>query len=303
MDLDVRQLRAFVAVAQEGSFTRAADALHLSQPALTVQIRKLEETLGLRLFDRNTRSVGLTRSGRDLLPRLSRVLRELDSVHAEARQLAASRSGIVRLAALPSFASGVLPEIIAAFRRSHPDIRFVIRDVIASAVTALTLAEEVDFGVTGGLVDSPDIEVLLRTSDHLLAVFPDTHPLAASGAIRLAELALHPLVLMEPATSVRQVVDAAFKAAGIEPRISAEATYMSTAVGMVRAGLGVAILPGSALEIAAIPSLRSAPVAEDAFARPIAVVKRAGRTLPPASARFLEALAPALVARFGERAP
>jgi DNA-binding transcriptional LysR family regulator len=102
--LDLKQIEYFVRVAELGSFTRAASLLNLSQPALTVQIRNLEEALGVRLFDRNTRTVSLTRMGRELVPALQRIVRDLDAVVAEARDLAAQRHGIVRLAALPSFA-------------------------------------------------------------------------------------------------------------------------------------------------------------------------------------------------------
>lgn len=290
MNIDVRQLRAFVTVAESGSFTRAAGSLNLSQPALTVQIRKLEEGLGLRLFDRNTRSVALTRSGRELLPALGRILRELDGVVAETRQLSTMQRGIVRLAVLPSFASGVLPEIIADFRRRHPGIGFSIRDVIASRVAELVAAGEADLGLTGGAVLEPDLEILLRSTDRMHAVYPEGHALARRAAIGIADLAGHPLVLMDQATSVRQVVDAAFAAAGIVPLVGAEVTYMASAVGMVRAGLGVAILPGSAMEVRAERSLRSQRIEGDGFARPIAVVKRRGRTLPPASERFLAEL-------------
>lgn len=291
MNLDVRQLRAFVTVAECGSFTRAAASLHLSQPALTVQIRKLEDALGLRLFDRNTRMVALTRSGAELLPGLGRILRELDGVLAETRQLSTMERGIVRLALLPSFASGVLPEAIAGFRAAHPGVGFVIRDVIASEVAELVAGGEADLGLTGGAVAHADLEILLGGSDRMHAVYPEDHPLAGLATIGIADLARYPLVLMDAATSVRQVVDRAFVGAGAQPRIGAEVTYMASAVGMVRAGLGVAILPGSAMEVRAERSLRSQRIEGDGFVRPIAVVKRRRRTLPPASERFLVELA------------
>jgi len=290
MNLDIRQLRAFVTVAECGSFTRAASSLNLSQPALTVQIRKLEEALAIRLFDRNTRMVALTRSGAELLPALGRILRELDGVLAETRQLSTMQRGIVRLAVLPSFASGVLPEIIAEFRTRHPGIGFSIRDVIASGVAELVAGGEADLGLTGGAVSGSDLEILLRSTDSMHAVYPAGHPLARRRRIGIVDLAPYPLVLMDAATSVRQVVDAAFAAAGIAPLVGAEVTYMSSAVGMVRAGLGVAILPGSAMEVRAERSLRSQCIEGDDFARPIAVVKRRGRTLPPASEHFLAEL-------------
>ena len=232
----------------------------------------------MRLFDRNTRSVSLTRMGRELLPALQRIVRDLDAVVAEARDVAAQRHGIVRLAALPSFASGVLPEIIAQFRAVNPKISFVIHDVIASGVIAQVREEQVDFGLTGGRIVDPDFEVLHTTQDHMHVVYPDGHPLADVGRIDVVALTRHPLILMHPATSVRAVVDAAFLAAGRLPMIAAEATYMSTAVGLVRAGLGAAILPGSAMEVRAErPCARAPSMTEDLPAKSRSSRKRSGR--------------------------
>lgn len=294
MNIDTRQLRAFLTVAECGSFTRAAGRLHLSQPALTVQIRRLEEQLDLRLFDRNTRSVALTRAGAELVPTLARILADLDGALSDARDLSALRRGVVRLAVLPSFASGILPEIIAAFRQKRPQIDFMLRDVIASGVEKLLIEGEVDIGLMGGPVGHPDIEVLFRSRDHMHVVFPAGHALEELETIGLAEIARFPLILMDAATSVRRVVDAAFAEAGIMPDRSAEVIYMTTAVGMVRAGLGVAILPGSAMEVRAVESLRSRRIEAQALSRQIAIVRRRGRSVPAASALFLEALQAAL---------
>jgi DNA-binding transcriptional LysR family regulator len=294
MNPDLRQIRAFITVAQLGSFTRAASLLNLSQPALTVQIRNLEEALGVRLFDRNTRTVSLTRMGRELVPALQRIVRDLDAVVAEARDVAAQRHGIVRLAALPSFAAGVLPEIIAQFRKANPKISFVIHDMIASGVIAQVREEQVDLGLTGGRIVDPDFEVLHTTQDHMHVVYPVGHSFGDMDQIDVEALTRYPLILMHPATSVRAVVDAAFLAAGRLPIVAAEATYMSTAVGMVRAGLGAAILPGSAMEVRAEHTLRSRPVDDRRFTRKISIIKKAERTLPPASESFAQDLIQAL---------
>lgn len=290
MNFDVRQLRAVIAVAEHGSFTRAAMALNLSQPALTVQVRALEEELGLRLFDRNTRNVSLTRVGRELLPELRRVLRELDTLLDETRKLARMAGGTVRIAVLPSFASSLLPDVIHDFRTHYPEIGFSLRDVIASEVAKLTFAEEVDLGVTGGSFENAELELLLSSVDRMHAVFPAGHALDDGTSPTLAAVTRHPLVLMSRATSVRAVVDAAILAEGLPAEVAAEATYMSTAVGMVRAGMGVAILPETAMEIGALPALRSALIDDPRLARSISVIKRRGRTLPPASASFLNYL-------------
>ncbi|SFV08239.1 DNA-binding transcriptional regulator, LysR family [Methylobacterium sp. 174MFSha1.1] len=298
MDLNLRHVRAFVSVAHLRSFTRAAALLNLSQPALTVQIRRLEEALAVRLLDRNSRSVEPTRVGRELLPVFQRVLRELDSVVIDTRDLAARRHGIVRIAALPSVAAGVLPDAIAAFRAAHPRMGFVVKDAIAERVLALVRREEVDLGVTGGEVRDPDVTVLARAADALHVVYPAGHPIGEAGTVTLEALAEYPLVLMDAETSVRAVVDAAFVAAGRLPVTACEATYMMTAVGMVRAGLGLTILPGSAREIRAEPELRARPIAEASFSRPVCLIAKAGRTLPAAAEDFLGELVPALAAEF-----
>jgi len=288
MDVNMRQVRAFVSVAHLKSFTRAAALLHVSQPALTVQIRKLEESLGIRLLDRNSRTVDITRVGRELLPVFQRVLHELDSVIMDTKALATQQHGVVRIAALPSFAAGLLPAIISRFRRSNPRMSFVVRDVIASRVNASVRSEEVDIGITGGELADPDLDILHLTHDQMHVVFPSQHPLERKRRITLEDLAELPLVLMDSGTSVRAIVDRAFVAAGRLPIPACEATYMMTAVGMVKAGLGVAVLPASAKEVRAEPSLKSREIDDAAFARPIAVIKKRNRTLPPAAQLFVE---------------
>ena len=145
----------------------------------------------MRLFDRNTRTVALTRIGRDLLPALQRILRDLDAIVAEVRDVATQRRGTVRLAALPSFAAGVLPEVIAQFREGYPGIAFVIHDVIASAVVAQVRDEQVDLGLTGGRVIDPDFETLHTTQDHMHVVYPAGHPLENAERIDVEALAAH----------------------------------------------------------------------------------------------------------------
>jgi DNA-binding transcriptional LysR family regulator len=288
MDVNMRQVRAFVTVAQLRSFTRAATLLHISQPALTVQVNKLEDILAVRLLDRNSRTVEITRVGRELLPVFQRILRELDAVIVDTRALANQKHGVVRIATLPSFAAGPLPALISRFRRAHSGMSFVVKDAIASRVTASVRAEEVDIGITGGDVAEADLEILHRSHDQMLVVFPSQHPFARKRKIKLQDLSEHPLVLMDSETSVRKIVDAAFAAAGLLAIPACEATYMMTAVGMVKAGLGVTVLPASAKEIRAEPTLKSRPIDDPAFKRSVLVIKKRSRTLPPAARLFLE---------------
>ena len=188
----------------------------------------------------------------------------------------------------------MLPEIIARFRQEHPGIGFAVHDVIASGVVAQVRSEEVDLGLTGGRIADPDLEMLHTARDHMHVVFPAGHSLERAERIDVEALAAHPLILMHPTTSVRAVVDAAFLGKGRLPIVAAEATYMATAVGMVRAGLGAAILPGLAMEVRAERRLRSRAVDDPSFTREIALIKKAGRTLPPAPESFAQALIRAL---------
>jgi DNA-binding transcriptional LysR family regulator len=294
MDLNLREIRAFIAVAEAGSFTRAAVRLHLSQPALTVQIRRLEETVGARLFDRNSRNVALTPVGRELLPVLQKSLREMEHVLLDARALSDGSVGTVRIACLPSFAASLLPDLVRDFRLEVPGAAFDIRDAVANVVNRLVRSEEVDLGLTGGEPEDPSLEVLHAGEDRLCIVCPLDHPLTKKRRITLEDLSAYPLVLTARGTSVRAVVDEAFEQAGVVPELTCEPMYMMTAVAMVRAGLGLTILPESAREILAEPSVAARVIDDPRFVRPIALVKKRGRTLPPVTEAFVSTIAPAL---------
>ncbi|AVO45756.1 LysR family transcriptional regulator [Phreatobacter cathodiphilus] len=286
MDFNLRQIRAFVAVARLGSFTRAAALLHVAQPTLTVQIRKLEQALAVRLFDRTSRSVQLTQTGRDLLPTLAHLVQDLDGLMNGVRNQGAGYQGMVRIAALPTAAAALLPPAIKSFRDAHPGAEFRVRDVIARRVLALVDAEDVDLGIAGGTAGSAAVDVLLSIEDRMHAVFPEGHPLAAAATVTPDLLVRHPLIMLDPDTSVRAVVEAGFHAAGLIPVAAGEATYMMTAVGMVRAGLGITILPSSAQEIRVAPGIASRPIEAVGFVRQISLVKKAGRTLSPVAGHF-----------------
>lgn len=297
MDLNLRDIRAFVTVAQVGNFTRAATRLHLSQPALTVQIRRLEETVGARLFDRNSRTVALTQTGRELLPLLQRSLHDMEQALRDARAFGEGASGTVRLACLPTYAASALPELIHAFRKHAPQARFQIRDVVASMVNTLVRNEEADIGVTGGNTVDATLDVLHTGEDRLVVVCPKTHPLARKRSVRVSDLDGIPLVLTAPGTSVRAVVDAALAAAGCSPDIACEPTYMMTAVAMVRGGLGLSVLPATAREVRAEPGLVTRPIDDPSFVRSIAFVKKRGRTLPRVTEDFVAAMIATMPAR------
>jgi LysR family transcriptional regulator, carnitine catabolism transcriptional activator len=290
MTAELRHIEAFLAVARVGHFTRAAAALHLSQSALTVQIRQLEAALGVRLFDRNNRRVALTQAGRELVPPFERISLEVAAVLQHARDLSSHRRGTVTIAALPSIAAGLLPRAIAALAAAHDGLVVRVRDAIAARVLELVKAGEVDAGI--GVVVRPDADVVADPllTDRLAAFVPAGHPLARARRVRLRDLTSHPLILTGQDTSVRQILERMLVDARVPIQVAQEATYMSTAIGMVDAGLGVAVLPESAFTPDLERRIRLVPIVDPVLRRDIAVLTRAGRSLSPAAQRLIEAM-------------
>lgn len=291
MHVTLGQIRAFVTAASTASFTRAARVLHLSQPALTSRIRQLEDALSLRLFDRNTRSVELTPLGREVLPVFRRVVDDFETAVVNARDSVMRAKRVIRLACLPSCAASLLPDLIRDFSRDNQGVTFVVRDALNNTIPTLVRSGEVDFGIA---VEDPrhsDLEWAHLFGDTLLAVSgPDESSLGPSIIPSADTLATRPLILMARGSSVREIVDEAFAAAGLTALARCEVQYISTAVALARAGLGVAILPSTAVEIETMPEIRTRRIADPGFSRSIGLVQRKGSALHPTAAAFIARL-------------
>ena len=300
MTAELRHIEAFLAVARLRHFTRAAAALHLSQSALTVQIRQLEAVLGVRLFDRNNRRVALTQAGRDLIAPFERISADVAAVLQHARDLSTHQRGTVTVGALPSVAAGILPQAVAALARAHDRIVVRVRDAVAARLLDLVKGDEVDFGV--GCLVRPDPDVIAEPlfSDRLAAFVPAGHPLARRRSLRFRDLGAHPLILTGQDTSVRQLLERTLAEQRLPIQIAQEVTYMSTAIGLVEAGLGVAILPESAFTADLARRVQVAAIREPVLRRDVALLMRAGRSRSPAAERLIATLRSA--ARAAQRA-
>ena len=283
MNINFRQLRAFATIGRLGSFTKAADALHATQPALSAQIRELEEALGVRLFDRSTRSVTLTQAGADLLPVVDNVLGDLGSVVARARDVARRNTGRVTIAALPSLAATLMPLTVAQMRAQHPGITVVIKDALAERIIGLIRADEVDLALSSAPPVDPQLAFTPLLTDRMVAVLPAGHPLANARSVALAGLLASPIVLMDRDSSVRRIVDGACASIGRLAEPAYEAAYMSTAIGLVRAGLGATLLPSSASELRAASDLVIRDLDQPRIERELGIVKQRRRAYSPAA--------------------
>ncbi|MCR0981056.1 LysR family transcriptional regulator [Roseomonas populi] len=288
MDISLKSLHAFVAVARHRSFSQAAALLHRTQPALTVQVRRLEKALGLRLLDRLPRGVEPTAAGKELARALEPLLRDIDQVLDEARGTAARRAGLVRLAAIPSVASGLLPQAVARLEERHPALQVRLREAVTGRVHAMVRGDLVEVGIATRPEDGTDLEAEPIFRDRILAVMPKGHPLAR-GAVTVERLAAEPLLLMETDTSVDALLAAAFATGGLALSARQRAVHAATLINMARAGLGVALLPSSVSELAIAPELERRPLAPD-LVREVVVIRRAGRSLSPAAEALVEAL-------------
>jgi LysR family carnitine catabolism transcriptional activator len=282
----IQHIRAFLAVANSGSFSKAAIELNLSPSALTVQIQQLEEWLGVSLLERSPRQVSLTAAGHNNRGAMEKLLLDLDNIVSGSRDLAALRRGVVTIAALPSLCAGALPPILKTFREQFPGVEVRLRDVVAQRIDALVRDGEVDFGVGVRARMSHGLDFQVVMVDRLSLFVPAHHALAKRSSITLSELAGEPIILTGRDSSVRERVEQLFSEEELMLTPSLEANYMSTVMALVRQGLGMTLLPESADE--GRGDLVQVRIDHAGVNREIGVITRAGFGLSPAAARFIE---------------
>lgn len=299
-NVTLRQLRAFVAAAQDGGVTRAAERLHLTPSALSMLIRGLEAELAVRLFDRTGRRIELTAAGRALLPRAERAFVDLGDAFEEARRAGDGREGVLAVASSPLLAAEPLPRLLADFGALHPGIRVSLMDLGVDAIAEAVRRGRADLGICTAEAESAGLETLPLFQDRMMLACPADHALAKRRAVRWRELAAEPLVLMREGTGLRELVDRTFAELGEQVAPVQQVAHVGTAVGMVGAGLGLAILPAYALARARVAGVAVVPLAEPVVHRDIVALMPAGRSLSGAGAAFVEHLRRSLT---GETAP
>ncbi len=294
MNLSTRQIDAFLALAAQRNFTRAAAQCHLSQPAFSALVRSLEDGLGLRLFDRSTRHVELTPEGENFMAAARRIRAEVDAALAGVRDAVTLQRGRVAIALLPSLAAGWLPEVLARYRARHPGIELDIADVLSEPCIERVAAGAADFALAAIRADTPELCAEPFCTDGFHLVCRSDHPLAAgtgrsgrsartrsAAALTPADLAAWPFVHLARHSSVRQYLEAAFHPQAM--RTLMEVEQLATVMGMVRAGLGISVVPTLALFHFEQPGLVTRPLALPGLTRQIYLVRRRDRGLSPAA--------------------
>lgn len=290
MDYDLQDIRAFVKIAEMGSFHEAADLLHLSQPALTRRIKKLEQGLGTPLLDRTTRRVSLTSVGRDFLPKARRLLDDFEDSIMSIRELAERQIGQVTLACIPTAAFYFLPSVIRLYNEQYPKIRIRLLDLSANDGLEAVLRGEADFGINMMSGQHPDIEFVSLVNEPFVLACRRDHPLANRETVRWAELSEYRLIGVGRMSGNRMLLDHALSGQSWRPKWFYEVQHLSTSLGMVEAGLGVSTVPSLAMPTTEHPTLVSVPLIDPIVNRSLGLVRRRGASLSPAAEKFVSML-------------
>jgi DNA-binding transcriptional LysR family regulator len=280
---ELDDLQAFRAVAELGNFRRAAESVHISQPAFSRRIEKLEEALGVRLLERTTRRVSLTAVGRDFARKVQLLLDDLDGTLLAIRGVAATRMGEVTVACVPSTVYYYVSQVVRRFRQTYPKVRVKVLDAGANEVLGLVSRNEADFGLNFIGAQEPEIEFRALHEERFVVACRRDHPLARRRRVAWADLAAHDFVTMAQSSGNRLLIDQALAGLPERPSIVCEALHVTTMLGLVEAGLGVAAVPALAMPGKNHPVLVSVPLDSPVVTRRIGLIRRAGRSLPPAA--------------------
>lgn len=290
MNITLRQLQAFVAVALAGSFSRAAERLHMAQSGVSVLVRELETELGIRLFDRTTRRVELTEAGREFRADAERLIAELDRSVRHTRDLVARRRGRLAVATTPLLASALLAKVIAEFHRMVPGVQVALVDLRTDQVVARVKSGEVDLGVGTFAPDEEGLDEHPLLRDRLMLFCAADHPLAQKARPRWKDLKDQPLVALTRESGIRGLVERCYEAAGLVARPDYELSQISTVLALVEAGLGISVLPTHALHSSRFRRVVARTLTAPEVSRDIVMISRRGRSLPPAASDFIAIL-------------
>lgn len=240
------QIEGFLAISRNGHLGRAASALYISQPALSARLHGLEAELGVALFTRSRRGMRLTDAGRAFLPYAVRTVEALDAGAALVRELDNGVVGELRIGATPAVSSHVLPSLLARYAARHPEFRLLIRTARSEDVVELVVSDTVDVGLARAVADAR-VQAMPVYDDELVLVADADHPLSGTEQLSLGTLATTRLVVFERMSRTNDATQAMFSAAGLNARTVVEVDNIDAATEMVRQGLGVGLLPATAV--------------------------------------------------------
>ena len=292
MSTTLKQLRAFVAVASTRSLAEASAQLHVSQPAISIALRSLEESLGGALFSRDGRQLTLTPEGAAFVARAQQLLHNWDNTLDAVQQRFRLQQGQLSIAAIPAYALNQLPELLQVFHRRHPDINIVLEDIVMERVVNAVQEGRAELGFSFRPDDLGSLDFVPIADDRFVAVLPPGHPLASKKTLRWRQLAGEPFIAMNRGSAVRRWTDGAFaQSAPVEgkntaqPRLLCEANQLSTIGRLVQTGMGISAMPALCAAQMQSYGLICKPLAEPVVTHQVGILMReAGALSAPAQA-------------------
>ncbi|MCO7516276.1 LysR family transcriptional regulator [Pseudomonas guariconensis] len=288
--MNVKQLRAFVTVAKYKSFAQAGEHLHVSQPALSLTIKALEDNLGGALLTRTTRSVSLTPEGEVLLPLARRLLADWDDTEEMLRQRFTLQLGRVAVAAMPAFAGNLLPQSLKVFRQRYPRVNVTVHDVINEQVLELVRHRRVELGIGFEPEGSDALRFHPLYLDRFVAVVPADSPLAGQRQVTWRELLAEDFIALQRPSAVRLLLEQHLAAEHGKLAVAFESHQLSTIGRMVANGLGVSAVPALCIGQMQELGARCVPLVEPSVERRIGVIALSDHKLSTAAQALLEVL-------------
>jgi len=259
--MEIHQLRYFVAVADEGSFSRAAAKVRVAQPSLSQQIRKLEAEVGQPLFDRLPRSVVLTEAGRCLIDYARQILASIGDARRCVDELKSEIAGGLSVGAIPTIAPYVLPELIGKFQKHYPEVTLEIVEDVTDGITRRVEAGELDVALASTCQQSPTLRRESLGNEPLLALVPKGHPLAKKTLVTLDDLKSQRFLLLHEMHCLSQQVNHLLAVRRLRPEVALAGSQLGTIANMVAAAIGVSIVPKMMVKHQATPGCVSLPFA------------------------------------------
>jgi len=288
--MNIKQVKAFLAVAQSMSFANAANQLHLSQPALSLSIKNLEENLGGKLFTRTTRSIALTPEGEALVSIARRLLAQWENAEDEMKQRFALQLGKITIASMPSFAASLLPKAIRNYHASYPNIQVAIDDVLSDVVVEMVRNNQVELGISFEPEGLLELTFHPLYDDQFIAILPKNHPLESHENISWEALLEYDFITLQRPSSVRTMIEKTLSDANIELNVAFDAHQLATVGRMVSEGMGVAVVPALCRQQTIEQGAICRPVVEPEIHRRVGVICQPRSNLSIAAAAMLDVL-------------
>jgi len=291
MNVSIKQLQAFAAVAKSGSFAEACTLVHLSQPALSIAIKNLEEALGGKLLERSTRSVALTPEGAKFYPVVQRLLADWERSLEDVHNLFALRRGKLDIAAMPTFASSLLPAILAEYHQQYADINVTVHDVIAESVVDMVRDGRVELGVTFDPGDAQDLDFEPLFRDKFVAVLPPGHPLLEKKQLKWRDLQSFPYIALQRPSSIRLLIEQMLQDHAVALTPAFEAHQLASIGRMVSTGLGVSVVPALSRGQMREMGAECRPIIAPVITRNVGMITRKRHPLSVATRAMMEVVA------------